>query len=87
MPPTATSMSSREFNQGTGNAKKAAGNGPVYITDRGRPAYVLMSYDHYRQLLDDQPGLVDLLSLTPGVGDVEFEIPRLHESAEPAVFD
>jgi hypothetical protein len=87
MPLAATSMSSREFNQGTGNAKKAACNGPVYITDRGRPAFVLMSYDHYRQLLDDQPSLVDLLSLTPGVGDIEFEIPKLNHSGEPAVFD
>ena len=87
MPPTATSMSSREFNQGTGNAKKAACNGPVYITDRGRPAYVLMSYDHYRQLLDDQPSLVDLLSLTPGAGDIEFEIPKPDDTGQPAVFD
>jgi hypothetical protein len=87
MPSTATSMSSREFNQGTGNAKKAACNGPVYITDRGQPAFVLMSYDHYRQLLDDQPSLVDLLSLTPGIGDIEVEIPKLDDSGEPAVFD
>lgn len=87
MPPPATSMSSREFNQGTGSAKKAACRGPVYITDRGRPAFVLMSYDHYRQLLDDQPSLVDLLSLTPGIGDIEFEIPRFDDTGEPAVYD
>jgi len=29
-------MSSREFNQDTSGAKKAAENGPVHITDRGR---------------------------------------------------
>lgn len=87
MSPTATSMSSREFNQGTGNAKKAACNGPVYITDRGQPAFVLMSYDHYQQLIEDQPTLVELLSLTPGIGDVEFEIPKLEDAGEPATFD
>ncbi|WP_420435975.1 type II toxin-antitoxin system Phd/YefM family antitoxin [Candidatus Poriferisocius sp.] len=87
MPAAATSMSSREFNQGTGNAKKAACSGPVYITDRGRPAFVLMSYDHYQQLLDDQPSLVDLLSLTPGVGDIELEFPKLDDTGKPAVFD
>jgi hypothetical protein len=35
----ATTLSSREFNQDTGRAKKAAENGPVFITDRGRPAH------------------------------------------------
>ena len=33
----ATRMSSREFNQDTSGAKRAAEHGPVYITDRGRP--------------------------------------------------
>lgn len=87
MTPPAISMSSREFNQGTGNAKKAACNGPVYITDRGHPAFVLLSYEHYRQLLDDQPSLVDLLCNTAGIGDIDFEIPKLDDLAKPAIFD
>ena len=41
---TVTTFSSREFNQAASEAKKAANNGPVFITDRGRPAHVLMSY-------------------------------------------
>jgi hypothetical protein len=32
------------FNQDTSGAKKAAERGPVYITDRGRPAHVLLTY-------------------------------------------
>ena len=32
-----TTISSRDFNQDTSGAKKAAQAGPVYITDRGRP--------------------------------------------------
>ena len=43
----ATRMSSREFNQDTSGAKKAAERGPVYITDRGRLAYVLLTFDAY----------------------------------------
>lgn len=82
-----TSMSSREFNQGTGDAKKAALNGPVCITDRGRPAFVLLCFDHYRQLLADQPSLVEMLCSTPGAGDVDFEVPELDEIARPAIFD
>ena len=47
----ATQMSSREFNQDTSGAKKAAERGPVYITDRGRPAHVLLTFDAYEELI------------------------------------
>ena len=40
--------SSREFNQDTSGAKRAANGGPVFITDRGRPAHVLLTYEHFR---------------------------------------
>ena len=83
----ASSMSSREFNQGTGQAKKAARRGPVYITDRGRPAFVLLSIEHYRQMLVEEPNLAELLCQTPGVGDIDFEIPKFDDVAEPAAFD
>lgn len=42
-------MSSRQFNQDTSGAKKAAERGPVYITDRGRPAHVLLTYEAYER--------------------------------------
>lgn len=41
-------MTSREFNQHTGRAKSAADHGPVIITDRGKPAYVLTSYAEHQ---------------------------------------
>ena len=47
-----TTLSSREFNQDTSRAKKAAKFGPVFITDRGQPAHVLLSIDDYRKLTD-----------------------------------
>ena len=34
------SISSREFNQDVSKAKRAAEQGPVFITDRGTPAHV-----------------------------------------------
>ena len=83
----ARSMSSREFNQGTGTAKVAALSGPVYVTDRGRPSHVLMSYDHYRQLVVGEPSLADVLCGTPGAGDVDLEVPDRGSIARPAVFD
>ena len=48
--PKTTTMSAREFNQNTSGAKKAADHGPVIITDRGKPAYVLMTDAEYRRL-------------------------------------
>lgn len=69
-------FSSREFNRDVTRAKKAARAGPVFITDRGRPAHVLLTIEEYRRLTGDQPNLVDLLAM-PGAADVEFEPPRL----------
>ena len=42
---TVVTLSSREFNQDVSRAKRAANEGPVIITDRGTPAYVLMRHD------------------------------------------
>ena len=84
MNPLKTSMSSREFNQRTSAAKTAADQGPVLITDRGDPSHVLLSYEDYRELTEAQPHLVDMLCATPGIGEVELEIPEFDEMAEPA---
>jgi prevent-host-death family protein len=70
-----TTLSSREFNQDTSGAKKAAKNGPVVITDRGSPAHVLLSIDDYRKLSGSQASIIDLLAM-PGVADIDFDPPR-----------
>ncbi len=67
-----TIMSSREFNQGTGRAKKAARKGPVVITDRGRPAHVLLSIDEYRRLISSEEDVVDRLAM-PDAEEIEFD--------------
>lgn len=73
-----TIMSSREFNQDTGKAKKAAENGPVFITDRGRPGHVLLSIDDYRRLTSGEKSLADLLAMPAGE-DVDFDPPKLDD--------
>ena len=80
------SMSSREFNQGTGSAKVAALDGPVYVTDRGKPSHVLLSYEDYRQLVKDDQSLAEVLCNTPGAGDIDLEVPDRGSPARPAVF-
>lgn len=82
-----TKMTSREFNQDTGSAKKAARRGPVYVTDRGHVSHVLLSFDDYQRLAQLQPSIVELLAGPPGVEDIEFEIPASPEVAVPARFD
>ncbi|MBK5436242.1 type II toxin-antitoxin system Phd/YefM family antitoxin [Pseudomonas sp. TH32] len=72
---TITTISSREFNQDTSGAKKAARQGPVFITDRGKPAHVLLSIEDYQKLTGLNADIVDLL-LMPEAADIEFETER-----------
>ncbi|HEY4172174.1 MAG TPA: type II toxin-antitoxin system Phd/YefM family antitoxin [Rhodopila sp.] len=78
----ATTFSSREFNQDTSRAKKAASRGPVFITDRGKPAHVLLSIEEYRRLVGKRGTIADLLAM-PGLSDGELETPPRTERARP----
>lgn len=72
-------MSSRDFNQDVGRAKRAAEKGPIVITDRGRPAYVLMKHALYRRLTKRGPSIAALLA-EPKSNRVEFDPPRLGDA-------
>jgi len=65
-------MTAREFNRDVSAAKRKAGEGPVVITDRGEPAYVLLSVEEYRRLGENGADLVDRLSMDDDF-DIEFE--------------
>ena len=82
-----TKFTSRAFNHDTGAAKRASAHGPVYITDRGRPAHVLLTIEDYRRLADGEANIAELLSLPEGIGDIEFDPPRSREHGTPAMFD
>ncbi len=84
---TTTTISSREFNQDAGGAKKAADKGPVIITDRGKPAHVLLSFEDYRKLLGEGPSLLQTLAQKEE-GDFDFDPPRMGDDiSRPADFD
>lgn len=70
-----TILSSREFNQDTGGAKKATRQGPVFITDRGRPAHVLLTIEEYQRLTGEMSSIIDLLAMPDGA-DIAFDPPR-----------
>ena len=81
-----TSLTSREFNQDAARAKKAALAGPVFITDRGRPAHVLLSIDEYQRLTGRGRTLLDAASGWNG-GDFEFEPAKLSDISRIADLD
>ena len=71
-----TTMTSREFNQDTGRAKREAANAPVIITDRGQPSHVLMSYEAYQRLHGSEKSIWEALACDiPGLEDIELDIP------------
>jgi prevent-host-death family protein len=82
-----TTISSREFNQDAGGAKKAAEVGPVIITDRGRPSHVLLSFAAYQKLIGTGPSLMEALAQKEA-GDFDFDPPRTGDGiSRPADFD
>jgi PHD/YefM family antitoxin component YafN of YafNO toxin-antitoxin module len=82
---TATTVTSRQFNQDASRAKKAAQKGPVFITDRGRPAHVLLTIEDYRRLTGGDMTLAEALA-QPGDTDFDFEPPRAGGIFKPTDF-
>jgi prevent-host-death family protein len=77
-----TIFSGRDFNQCSSEARRAANKGPVIITDRGRPAHVLMSIELYHRLIGRQENIADLLAMPD---EVDFALsPPSRELARPA---
>lgn len=72
---TITTISSREFNQDTSGAKKATRQGPVIITDRGKPAHVLLSMEEYQKLTGISSTIVEMLVM-PQAPEIDFETER-----------
>lgn len=80
---TITTLSSRQFNQDASKAKKAAKAGPVFITDRGKPAHVLLTFAEYKKITGGRTKIADMLAM-PGIEDIEFDIPQLRDLAQAA---
>lgn len=78
-----TTISAREFNRDVSAAKRAAAHEPVIITDRGTPAYVLLSIDDFRRLSGQEQGVVEWLSTDDDLDlevahlDLEVKVPQL----------
>jgi PHD/YefM family antitoxin component YafN of YafNO toxin-antitoxin module len=75
---TITTVTSREFNQDVSKIKRASLHGPVFITDRGHPAHVLLAIHDYLQLTKTKENIVDLISM-PGAANIDFDPPKLNK--------
>ena len=67
---------SRRFNQDIAGAKRAADEGPVIITDRGNPDYVLLTCEYYQQLNNGQRLTLDMFVDRRPETDFHFEPQR-----------
>lgn len=80
---TITTLSSREFNQDTSKAKRATQDGPVFITDRGRTAHVLLTFEEYKKITGGRTKIADLLAM-PGIEEIELDIRPARDLAQSA---
>ncbi|WMT85386.1 type II toxin-antitoxin system Phd/YefM family antitoxin [Pelagibacterium sp. 26DY04] len=80
---TITTLSSREFQQNANRAQKASREGPVFITNRGQPTQVLLSYEDYQRITGQRRTLVEALAM-PGLSDIEVDFEGPHEAPRPA---
>jgi prevent-host-death family protein len=82
-----TAISSREFNQDAGGAKRAAEKGPVIITDRGRPSHVLLSFEDYGKLAGAGRSFLEIVAQAED-DDIDFDPPLMGgQIFKPADFD
>ncbi|MEI6457691.1 MAG: type II toxin-antitoxin system prevent-host-death family antitoxin [Pseudomonadota bacterium] len=69
-------VSSRLFNSDVAGAKRAAVAEPLCITDRGEPAFVLLSMEKFRELTRSGQSVLDTLVVLGAqfeAGELDFE--------------
>jgi PHD/YefM family antitoxin component YafN of YafNO toxin-antitoxin module len=89
METTIHTISSRNFTRDVSAAKRAAAHGPVFVTDRGRPAFALLTIERYYQL-DAHVQSQSLLEVMDGIAckdAVDFQPPRWDVGIQAAVLD
>ena len=82
-----TTLTSREFNQDVGRAKRAASAGPVFVTDRGRPSLVLVTYEDWLRLSGKTMSIAEALAGTIEAAEIDFDVEPDRSLASGAEFD
>ncbi len=63
-------------------------DGPVFITDRGRPAFALLKIDDYYRIADQHKlSLLDVMDSIPSGEAIDFNPPKLNLKINSISFD
>jgi hypothetical protein len=73
---TKTTISAREFKKHPRRARHAAVNGPVFISERGRHAFALLTIEESRRIGGRSESILDLLAV-PEAAKIDFDPPRV----------
>ena len=87
-----TVMTNQEFKQNVSQAQKTAQTEPVIITNRGEPAYVLMTYTEYEKNVHRNKPFISIADALcpsdPNVADIDLELkPRSRAQRRPVDFE
>lgn len=79
-----TTLTSRVFHQDSARVKRAAQDGPVIITDRGKPTLLIQKFDQKKLDLAEAGSakfvsLYDVFSRPHPADDIEMEIPEIRD--------
>jgi PHD/YefM family antitoxin component YafN of YafNO toxin-antitoxin module len=82
-------VTSRNFTRDVSAAKRATAHGPVFVTDRGRPAYALLTIEQYYQLDGHAKSrsLLDVMETIASTDTSDFAPPRLNAGVQAASFE
>lgn len=83
---TVSFLSSRDFNRDPARAKRAAKQGPVFVTERSKPALVVLSIEEYERLAGQSRSLADMLMPTEDL-DFPMAFPKAMPGFRSAEFD
>lgn len=83
---TNTTLSCKEFSQNFSSAAKAANDGPLFVTEQGETAFVLLNFTDYQRLIREHRNMAKLLSVPDVAASVDFDPPRSQETARAADF-
>ena len=78
-------FTSGNFTRSVSAAKRAALKGPVFITERGRPAFALLKIDDYYRIAGKAaPSLLEVMDAISGGDGIDFDPPKLGVRAQEA---
>lgn len=63
---TSTSLPGKEFGPIFSQAAKAAKDGPLFVTEQGETAFVLLNFQDYRRLIREHRSMAELLAAGHG---------------------